>query len=135
MNANEKIIATLPAFKGYVSNGRNHGDKKEMISAWSAVVLDGGKMRDLVTARCYMARGRSATVVYASIWTPCGSGSGSASGGGYHKASAAIDGAIESAGIKLSQRIDGVGESAIRDALIAICEAFGFNDVLIISHG
>lgn len=132
MTKNDKNTAILPA--EYVSNGHNYSGEKEMVGAWSAVVLDGGKMRDLVTVRTYMGRARGSSRVYASIWAPVGSGHGHAGGYGYHKASAAIQAAIDSAGIKLSCAIDGVGETAIRDALIAICEAQGFSDVLVVTH-
>ena len=49
-----------------------------------------------------------------------GSGYGKATGSGYCKESAAIDEAIANAGIALDERFGGRGESAIRDAAIAI---------------
>lgn len=55
-------------------------------------------------------------------------GSGSAGGYGYHRASAAAQEAIENAGVKLAQRIDGVGDNAIDDALCAIADALGITD-------
>ena len=49
-----------------------------------------------------------------------GSGYGRAGGYGYDKASAAMADAIDHAGIKMSQSIAGVGDTAMREAAIAI---------------
>ena len=49
-----------------------------------------------------------------------GTGYGKATGGGYCKESAAIDEAIANAGVNLNERFGGRGESAIRDAALAI---------------
>ena len=58
-------------------------------------------------------------------------GYGRASGCGYHKPSAALAAAIESAGIKLAQDIDGYGDGAMRDALHAVGEAMGFTNIVV----
>ena len=50
-------------------------------------------------------------------------GCGSASGCGYHKASAAFQEAANDAGISLDNDINGRGEGAVDDAMIAIAEA------------
>lgn len=50
----------------------------------------------------------------------CTQGSGQAGGYGYHRPSEAMSRAIENAGFKLSKDIGGVGESAMREALLAI---------------
>ena len=52
-------------------------------------------------------------------------GSGSAGGYGYHRPSAAAHEAIHNAGFRLSQAIDGRGDSAITDALCAIARCLG----------
>lgn len=49
-------------------------------------------------------------------------GSGTAGGYGYHKASAAAGKAIHAAGFSLSEDIDGRGDGAIRDAVLAVGE-------------
>lgn len=49
-----------------------------------------------------------------------GSGYGKAGGYGYCKASAAMADAIDHAGIKLSKPVAGVGDTAMRDAAVAI---------------
>lgn len=50
-------------------------------------------------------------------------GSGKAGGYGYHRPSAAVDQAIRNAGFTLSASITGVGDSAIREALMAVAKA------------
>ena len=55
-------------------------------------------------------------------------------GYGYHKESAAIAAAIESAGISLDTDISGVGDGAIKEALSAIANALGFERLLIVEN-
>ena len=124
----------------------NHGGKMETINQF--VMVDKKTEKQVVVARTYMGRGRSASQVKASIWVtlsskkkPAGweyghtSGSGQAGGYGYDKASTAIADAIESAGIELygpeylrhGEKVDfkkrvyfgGVGVTATRSALLA----------------
>lgn len=52
----------------------------------------------------------------------CTQGSGRAGGYGYHRPSAALQQAIQNAGFTLSRGIDGVGEDAMREALLAIAK-------------
>lgn len=118
-------------------NGKNHSGKRELTSAYSVVVDKGTELTELIVVRCWMGRSSSAMTVYATIWIHgenYASGTGSAGGGGYHKESAAIGEAITSAGIQLKHRIDGVGDSAIRDALEAITKHFGYHKFVIVSH-
>ena len=118
-----------------VSNAVNYGDKKELIKTFN-VVTDG--LKEVITVRCYMGRSANASTVYASIWVNAPdihtSGKGKAGGYGYHKESAAIAAAIESAGIGLSKDISGVGNGAIYVALKAIARALGFSNVLIVEN-
>lgn len=97
-------------------NGLHHGYK--------AVTIIDGKMVELVDLRIsYSTQGTP----YACIWLRYGgvynSGSGTATGYGYHKASAAAGAAIRSAGVTLSDDIDGRGDAIIYDAVLAIGEA------------
>lgn len=132
------MTATLPPDR--VSNGKNYGDSKEMTACASVVAIDNaGDLVDPITARWYMARrSDGASPVYCSVWIGgnghTASGHGSASGYGYHKRSAAMQAAIDSAGIKLSEPIDGRGDSAQRDALSAIARAMGYTAFTIIEH-
>lgn len=123
--------------------------RKPLIRAYH--VLDAARPVDkygyadaIIDARLYMGASRSASNVYAAIWVHeigekddrrYASGTGSAGGCGYDKESAAIDEAISAAGIDLeytntdgSKRrayIAGVGETAVREALLAIATACG----------
>ena len=63
----------------------------------------------------------------------CTSGSASVGGYGYHRGSGAADAAIKAAGIDLARRIDGVGDGAIDDALLAIAKAVGIKRPALIS--
>ena len=133
------ITATLPS--ALRSNGKNLSPQKELVSAMSAIAVINGKMLEVVVARWYMARkSDGASPVYASIWTYGAgfdiSGHGRATGYGYHKASAALSEAIYSAGIVLSERIDGLGDGATRSALEAIARAIAGDaaEILIINH-
>lgn len=137
----------------------NHGRKAETID-WF-VLIDKKTEKQVVVARAYMGRGRSASQVKASIWVDLSdkkkpadwkygrtSGSGQAGGYGYDKASTAIADAIESAGIELydtaylrhGEKVDfknrvyfgGVGLTATRSALLAIAYAAGWTDVVFV---
>ena len=117
------------------NNGKNYGCKKELIKTENVV---SNTLKELITVRCYMGRSANASVVYASIWVHgpehFTSGTGKAGGYGYHKSSAAIGDAIKSAGIELSKDIEGVGDSAVIEALGAIAEAMGYNKFLILEN-
>lgn len=124
--------------KNQGSNAINYGNKKETVSAYSAVGVIDGQLREVVTVRCYMGRSANASVIYASIWVHAPniytSGKGNAGGYGYCKESAAIGEAITSAGIELSAPIDGRG--GVIKAMEAIAFACGAQgEVLIVSHG
>ena len=124
--------ATIPT--KVITNGRNHSREKEIVAAYILI----SDNREIGRAVCYMGKSRQASVVYASVWIRVKalgdtiSGRGHAGGYGYHKSSAAIGSAIESAGITLSEDINGRGQSAIREALLAIGLALGFTDCNII---
>jgi hypothetical protein len=141
MSSDNKVVAFAPA-----QNGKNYSGDKELTSHWSVVVLNSGDahaakhsggMVELIDVRCWTGRSKSASTVYASIWVQYGNycaGHGKAGGYGYHKASAAIEDAIRSAGFTLERSIGGVGESAIEGALRAIAKFQGFDTCLVIRH-
>ncbi len=132
------IVATLP--EAGLSNGRNLSPQKETIRAYTVIGI--GKSRsdvvEVATARWYMSRSADgASPIYCSLWVNVpgvihAAGHGRARGYGYHKASAALGDAIQSAGITLSKDIDGVGDTAMDDALHAIGIACGFDTVRVI---
>ena len=113
-------------------NARNLGDKQETVKQMILIAHEGGEFSEPVTVRWYKARsGGGARSVYCSIWVHCSpyhvSGRGIAKGYGYHKPSAAFQEACDSAGIKLSQPVDGRGDSLVMEALFAIGQALGFD--------
>ena len=128
----EPITATI---KAGILNGRSLTPKMEIVAGKSLVALTPeGETREIVSVRWYMGRSRTASVVHCTIWTPENSGSGRAGGYGYDKESAAFAEACENAGITLSRDIAGVGESAIREAILAIGRALGYSGGLIVTH-
>lgn len=129
-------------------NAKNYFGEKEMTGAVSVVALYKGDMREVIAARFWMGRSRSAMTVYCSVWlrglpdqetgynTLNAGGTGTAGGGGYHKPSAALSEALESAGVTLDESIAGRGDRACLDALEATARALGFRGKLYtIQHG
>ena len=112
-------------------NARNLGDKKETVKQAVLIACKAGEFSEPVTVRWYMSRsGDGESPVYCSLWVHCSpyyvSGRGIARGCGYHKASAAFQEACDSAGIELSQPVDGRGDESVREAMFAIGAALGF---------
>lgn len=126
--------ATLPTTPKH--NAKNLSGDKEVTATYNAVAYDRAHdiIRTYVTAHVYVSRstGYSGNVL-ASVWVypPDTSGHGRATGGGYHKASAAMQAAITSAGITLSEDIDGRGDTLIESALRAIAIAAGADPVTV----
>ena len=88
------------------------------------VIIDPLTRSAAVTARIYWGRSRC----YCCVWIHgdnYSQGSSYVDGGGYHMASAAVSVALANAGVALSESIDGVGDTAIRDALLATAIALG----------
>ena len=113
-------------------NARNLGDKKETIKQMILIAYKDGKFLEPITVRWYASRsGDGASLVFCSLWVHCSpyhvSGRGWAGGSGYAKKSAAFQKACDSAGIELSQPVDGRGDSSVQDALYAIGQALGFD--------
>ena len=118
-----------------VSNAVNYKGQNELVKSYN-VITD--TLQEIIIARCYMGRSANASTVYASVWINTSevhtSGKGKAGGYGYHKESAAIAEAIESADIYLDTDISGVGNGAIHEALGAIAESMGYNKFLIVEN-
>ena len=123
------MTATLPAKSREHTGGIRAAREKELIRAYKLVVYDHEHHLFLtpVDLRIYMGRSASSSVVYACLWVYGNdryfTGYGIAGGGNYHKTSAAFEDALDSCGIELSERIAGVGDEAIRSAIMAIGEA------------
>jgi hypothetical protein len=140
------------------SNAVNDNDKRELIGYYK--LIDKKTEKTIIDCRLYMGKSASASAVYCSLWirSPSfngfeSSGRGTASGYGYHKQSAAVASAIESAGIKLfgspyghpvnqetpaemrkklkqSAHVGGCGSGSIECALSAIAHAVGCVDAI-----
>lgn len=93
-----------------------------------------GRFAEPVRVRWYASR--SGASVHCNVWVHgCDfsiSGAGVAGGYGYHKESAALDAAIRSAGIVLSESIDGCGDSGSIAAVEAIARALGYTDMYVV---
>lgn len=115
---------------GNKSNGRNMSVEKETVHTLELIACHKGRPVSIAIARFYMSRwGDGASPLYCSVWTHSGpwiSGRGSARGYGYHKKSAALQAALDSAGIKLALPIDGRGDGAMSEAMIAVGVALGY---------
>ena len=114
-------------------NAVNYGGKKETIRQMVLITHKDGEFKEPVVVRWYMSRSAgfaTASPMYCSLWVHSSpyhvSGRGKAGGGGYHKASAAFQYACDSAGIELSQPVDGCGDSLVKYAILAIGEALGY---------
>ena len=136
--------ATIPAGVGPF-NGRNYGAEKETIGAIRVIAYHQGEFATPVDIRVYSGRSSSASRVYCTVWLQSTaaaspymkerSGSGHASGGGYHKASAALSAALSSAGVTLDSDIDGRGDSAMREAAEACARALGYETFTLTAWG
>ena len=113
-------------------NAINYANKKETIETMVLITHKDSEFKEPITVRWYMSRsGDGASPVYCSMWVNHHqyyvSGRGKAGGCGYHKGSAAFQEACDSAGIELSQPVDGRGDSLVKEAIFAIGEALGFD--------
>jgi hypothetical protein len=141
------------------SEATNYNGPKELTAYYKLV--DKKSEAVVVDCRIYAGRSVSASAVYCSLWVkrkqpwPDGntrtSGKGTATGYGYDKASAALEAAIDSAGIKLwgavyvqpadkavdaralqKNRAHIAGTGAMDAALCAIAHAAGFTDCIFV---
>ena len=119
---------------GLNENGKNYSQEKETVSTYNIVARTARGLKNCITCRVYMGRSRNSSTVYASVWLSgkeCyGSGRGQAGGYGYNKESAAINDALQSAGIVLSRSVHGTGEH--EEALKATARALGYTGELLV---
>jgi hypothetical protein len=120
-------------------NAKNYAGEKEICGMLRVVAYQDGAFCEPVRVVLYRGRSASATRVYCSVWVNAPgvdvSGRGHAGGGGYHKASAAMAAALDSAGIELDEAIDGRGGSAMREAAAAIARALGYKQIHLVEFG
>lgn len=135
-DTNEAVLPNK-TIEGRVTNN----DKRERIGTLRVIVYDPtapgyapSGFHEPLLARFYMGRSSRSSVVYCNVWIRTRDGiryfhgSGSASGYGYHKESAAFQAALDSAGVSLSANCDGCGTSAMRVAAEAVARACGYID-------
>jgi hypothetical protein len=87
--------------------------------------------RSPIVARIYGTGSRNYCCLWVNNEPIHTSGSDYAGGYGYHRSSAALQGAIDNAGFTLDKRIDGVGDSAMEEAMLAIAECIGIKNPLL----
>ena len=134
--------------------------KTPMVGAGSLIATRNGELREVITVRTYFSeRGTGMQPVRACVWiVPAGDGQwitgrGDAGGCGYHKESAAIADALDSAGVQIwgelyprhdAPRADykkrvsfgGTGSSGYADIFKAIARAAGYRGRMVwVSHG
>ena len=145
----EKQKATLIDSSITRRNARNLGRDKETVATVNVVAYSKGELLDVVIARWYMGRSRDPHTVGCSVWvsehrydtdrkrhyrSDTHGGHGAASGYGHHRNSAALDSAITSAGFKLTLPIDGRGDTAVEEALLAIARGMGYRKLLLVRN-
>lgn len=100
------------------------------------IVLDGDTLRGIATLRIFGGRSRGSSRRIAIFWlsipvnakSSCfnARASGSASGGGYCRQSAAASEAMSKAGLTFNSYLHGAGMSVIDSALEAIARFYGY---------
>lgn len=103
--------------------------EKHFDSQLAVIDLDTG--REIVCARFY----RPNETVYCVVWIfsdKPARGCGKAGGGGHHKRSAALAEALSRAGVTLSGPINGCGDSAMDEALLALARHMGVARPLVV---
>lgn len=129
MEMENKVVAFNPA-QDMPSSYRER-QEKHFYNGYKVVTIVNDKMITLVDARL----GATANCHYASVWLNTkytdydyyikygdARASAKAGGWGYHRASAALDSAFHRAGMKFNIGCSGMGESAMRDCLLAAGE-------------
>lgn len=129
---NKKVYAI--ELKEGIKNGRIRETKEFIRGYYGLYINSTGQIANFIDVRFYMGRSSQSSVVYCFLWVhggnKWGSGQGKAGGYGYDKFSAAFSDALSSAGIS-NTGIDGVGETAIKQAIQEIAEYFNFQNVFI----
>lgn len=123
-------------------NGQSPKHSQETTDSWSYVCSHKGEICEPISVIWFMGKSSNTSVVHCTIRVnpPRGSrlsdlcregnhyhpsGHGTAGGCGYHKMSAALNTAIESAGFKLAHHFHGYGDLASEHAIMAIADFMG----------
>lgn len=130
----KKIIATMVKenVSGIKLSHREREEKSGLSRGYKAVYISNGELVDLVDLRiAFSSSGTPYSYVWVyvpgeftdnemgGIWS---NGSGTASGYGYHKGSAAVESAFRAAGIRFNEEIGGRGWEAVKSAVQACGE-------------
>lgn len=108
---------------------RAYRREKHFDSQLSIIDLDTGK--GIACVRFYWPNETAYCVVWIFSDKPA-RGYGKAGGGGHHKRSAALGEALSRAGVTLSEPIDGRGDSAMNEALLALARHTGVTRPLVV---
>lgn len=111
--------------------------EKGYTGGYQLIVDDGDTLRVICDVRFYFVGRDGMSPLYCVVWVNDNkththkSGAGKASGCGYHKPSAALEYALNDAGIYTSEPISGVGNLAIVEALEALAEKLGYTKYIL----
>ncbi len=115
-----------------------HTHRRESSFRHSLILVDCDNCRTAIDVRFYGNGSRH----YCCIWIDSrygngnsndASGSDFAGGGGYHRDSAAMAGALEAAGVTLADDIAGCGDGAMREAIEALARHLGIARPLVVA--
>lgn len=99
---------------------RNHRKENNFQEEYLGLAIVDGKIKEAVNCRIYGTQSRN----YCCIWFNNGdkwaAGSDYAGGYGYHRPSAAVQGALNAAGVTGFSPIDGRGDSAIELVILQL---------------
>lgn len=143
-----KATLKIENVNGIRTSHREAECKNGVTTGYKAIAIIGGEAVTLADMRiaitksgtpyaCFWAhkpaeKDEAGKYITDGMWS---NGSGTAGGGGYHKASAAAGVAIRNAGFSLSESIDGCGDSAIREAVKAVGECLYCGPVYVVDCG
>jgi hypothetical protein len=120
-------------------NAKAHRKEKNFMGEHIGLAVVDGEIKIVVNLRIYGTQARNTVCLWFHNegWTISGSGSGSAGGYGYHRPSAAAEEAFKASGVELSQDINSRGDTAVRDAVLALTKHLypGCAVEVIASHG
>lgn len=106
--------------RSHRKEGKCFFNSLSIISLADTPDASGGRMPLRIEARFYGTGSQNTCCLWihsAPLYTQ---GSGKAGGYGYHRPSAAFEAAANAAGFTFSEGVSGVGESAVREALLAM---------------
>ena|ERR1700761_3386465 len=123
----------------FIPNGsinRNHRKENHFDGEYQVMALnDDGTICRKISCCLYSTQSMNYCCIWISKAGEMISGSGSAGGYGYNRMSAAVSEALKQCGYEFNKEIAGVGESAVKAALMAVAEYNEYiNPVIIQSH-